>query len=323
MFLSTAQWGTTDPPGTPQIYTINLDGTGFQELTSGREPAGVQQYTMSDDGQVAWYLSGDGKLGKIDLSAGQILRTTFRAAAVDLSGTLTPGSTVALPGVGLSDGSYAAPSATPLPTTIGGVILSVNGVAAPLVSVTPDSIVFQVPWETPAGVPATIRVLTNAGTANESIALAAVTPVVSRPWLIPAAPCQGNSCDLGGGAIHQDWSGFVSPERPAMPGEVLHFYGAGFGPVQPPVATGVSGPASPPAVAAAIPACAADPVGSAPPMAIYLGIAPGLVGFYQMDVQLPAALYPSGLTQNTTYPRLYLSCGEGVIAVFAVQATPR
>ncbi len=53
-FLSTAQFGTGDPPGTPQLYVINLDHTGFIELTSSVEPSGVQTFALSDDGQVVW-----------------------------------------------------------------------------------------------------------------------------------------------------------------------------------------------------------------------------------------------------------------------------
>jgi len=113
MFLSTAQWGTSNPPGAVQLYAINLDGTGFQELTSASEPSGVKQYTMSDDGQVAWYVSGDGKLVRIDLSGGQISRAVFRAAAVDLSGAIAPGSAITLSGAGLSDVSYVASPGTP------------------------------------------------------------------------------------------------------------------------------------------------------------------------------------------------------------------
>ena len=77
-------------------------------------------------------------------------------------------------------------------------------------------------------------------------------PGGSRPWLIPAAACQ-QTCGLGGGAIHQDWSGFVTPEHPAVAGEVLHFYGTGFGPVNPQGETGIPAPT-----------CTADPPGSGP-----------------------------------------------------------
>ena len=189
VFLSTAQWGTSNPPGMTQLYTANLDGTGFIELTSGSEPTGIQQYTMSDDGQMAWYISGDGKLVKLDLSTGQPARTVFRPAAVDLSGTLVPGSVATLSGAGLSDAVYGASPASLLPTLLGKAKVFLNGIPAPLLSVAPGGITVQVPWEIQAGQPATLQVVTNAGTLVESSAQAAVTPEVRWPSLVPAQGC--------------------------------------------------------------------------------------------------------------------------------------
>ena len=100
-----------------------------------------------------------------------------------------------------------------------------------------------------AGQPVTLQVVTNAGTPAESSAQAVVTPLVRSPSLIPLQGCtQVGLCGLGGGAIHHDWSSYVTSDSPALPGEVLHFYGTGFGPVQPAVATGTPAPASPLAV---------------------------------------------------------------------------
>jgi uncharacterized protein (TIGR03437 family) len=320
MFLSTAQWGTSNPPDVTQLYTANLDGTGFQELTSGIEPTGVQQYTMSDDGQMAWHISGDGKLVKLDMSTGQPVRTVFRPAAVDLSGTLVPGSVATLGGAGLTDALYGASPASQLPTLLGKAKVILNGIPAPLLSVAPGGIAVQVPWEIQAGQTVTVQVVTNAGTPAESSAQAAVTPLVSWPSLIPLQGCtQVGLCGLGGGAIHHDWSGYVTSDSPALPGEILHFYGTGFGPVQPAVATGTPAPASPLAVVPAMPACTSDPGG--PATVAYLGLAPGLVGYYQMDVQLPAAFSTVHPTENTLYDQFYIACGQGVTAVFAIKTT--
>ncbi len=320
MFLSAAQWGTSNPPGVTQLYTANLDGTGFQELTSGIEPTGVQQYAMSDDGQIAWYISGDGKLVKLDLSTGQPVRTMFRPAAVDLSGTLVPGSAATLAGVGLSDAVYGASPASTPPTLLGKATVTLNDTPAPLLTVAPGGITIQVPWEVQAGQPVTVKVVTNAGTSAESSAQAVVTPVASRPSLIPLQGCtQAGLCGLGGGAIHQDWSGYVTPDRPALPGEVLHFYGTGFGPVQPTVATGTPASASPLAVVPAMPACTSQPGGST--TVTYLGLAPGLVGYYQMDVQLPGVISSVHPTENRIYDQFYIACGPGATAAFAVKPT--
>jgi uncharacterized protein (TIGR03437 family) len=88
-------------------------------------------------------------------------------------------------------------------------------------------------------------------------------------------------------AIHQDWSGFVTTASPARPGEILHFYAVGLGPVQPSVATGVPGPENPLAMLA-------TPLDCNVPV-LFAGLAPGLVGFYQVTVQIPADAAPPGM----------------------------
>jgi uncharacterized protein (TIGR03437 family) len=297
MFLSTAQWGTSDPPGTTQLYAINLDGTGFQELTSGSEPTGVQQYAMSDDGLVAWYVSGDDTLVKLDLTTGQTVRRVFRPAAVDLSPALVPGSAVTMSGAGIA-----------------GPRVTVNGLPAPIISAAPESVTFQVPWETQPGQPATLQVATDTAATVQ----ATVTPAATRPSLIPVQGCAAAGlCDLGGGAIHQDWSGYVTQDRPALPGEVLHFYGTGFGSVQPAPATGTPASTNPLAVVPAMPVCTSDPGG--PATVVYLGLAPGLVGYYQMEVQLPPAFSANHPTENRTYDQFFINCGPGAVAVFAIK----
>ena len=59
---------------------------------------------------------------------------------------VTPGSIVSLFGTDLASSSALAP-ALPLPTSLGGISLEVNGLAAPLIFVSPQQINFQLPWE--------------------------------------------------------------------------------------------------------------------------------------------------------------------------------
>ncbi len=81
------------------------------------------------------------------------------------------------------------------------------------------------------------------------------------------------------GPFHQDWSGIVSLASPARPGEAIHFYILGLGPVDPPVKDGEPGPTSPLSLVTTPVQCNA-PV-------LFAGLAPGLIGFYQLDVHLP------------------------------------
>ncbi len=271
LFLSTVQFGTMSPPGTSQLYAMNVDGTGFRALTTGAdEPLGVQQYTLSDDGQVAWYVTGDGGFVKLDLSNGGAAKQTFRAAAVDLSTTMVPGSAIQLDGANLA----------------GEVKVLVNDVAAPLISVSSSTLVFQLPWETPAGQAVNVRVVTQAGTPLESSAQATVTPVSSaQAFVMPEMPV----------AFHQDWSGPVTPSNPTKAGEIVYLYATGLGPVQPAVQTGV--PASP--------ASLAMPLSCNAPL-LYAGLAPGLIGYYQLNVQMPKP--------NTNLGYFQLACGPTLAA---------
>jgi len=47
-----------NPPGLPQLYVVNIDGTGFRQVSF--DPDGVLRATLSSDGKVAWYVSGAG-----------------------------------------------------------------------------------------------------------------------------------------------------------------------------------------------------------------------------------------------------------------------
>jgi uncharacterized protein (TIGR03437 family) len=294
MFISGGQLGVNDPSRKPQLYTINIDGSMFFPITD--EASGVLQFTMSDDGHVAWYVTGDGRVVKLDLFKSS---TVFHVAAVDLSKTLVPGSAVTFGGSGLADG-YQPGQGTPLSPELGGVRITVGAINAPLLAVSPTSIAFQVPWETATGQPVNIQVTTHAHTNAEATAQGSVTPLLTKPALIP------DPLFAGGRAIHEDWSGFVTLDNRAHEGEIVHFYGTGFGPVQPPVPTGVPAPGNPPA-ALATPLSCNMPI-------LYAGLAPGLVGYYQFNVHVePESTSPPGQFLYET--GLPLSCGGKVIAV--------
>ena len=280
-----------------QLYAMNADGTGLQNLTSSRESKGIKEYTLSDDGQVAWYTSGDGSFVKLNLNTGQPI-ATFHPPMVDLAPVLVPGSAVSLQGKSLTDASYLAEK-TQLPTELGAVQVTLDGIAAPLLAVSPASIVFQVPWEVQAGQSVTVRVTTGAHSPTESSAQGAITPSASRPVLLPSPA----SADFA--AIHQDWSGFVTMSSPARAGETVYFYGTGFGPVQPQPSTGVLAPPDGLPVLSSPLACNAT--------VLYAGLAPGLVGYYQLTVRLPDSI-PIQPVQV-----FYLQCGDDAEAAIPMR----
>jgi len=94
-------------------------------------------------------------------------------------------------------------------------------------------------------------------------------------------------------AAHQDWSGLISEQSPARPGEVVHAYAVGLGPTNPAVGYGEAAPSQEPFARLAMPlACTARlqtplPV-SSPIRILFAGLAPGFAGVYQVDWQVPA-----------------------------------
>lgn len=87
--------------------------------------------------------------------------------------------------------------------------------------------------------------------------------------------------------IHTDYGSLVTGEKPAVPGEVLHIYLTGCGPVTIPVPTGVPTPLSPLSWVST-PVSVVGTPGNHPPLQVsFFGLAPGLTGVWQMDVAVP------------------------------------
>ena len=98
--------------------------------------------------------------------------------------------------------------------------------------------------------------------------------------------------------IHQDWSALVTPRNPALPSEIVHIYGFGFGPVNSHPPDGMPAPANPlyhTIMPITCSAWDADNVTLLNVPVRFSGLAPGLVGYYQLDAQIP----PSNLRPDT------------------------
>ena len=173
----------------------------------------------------------------------------------------------------------------PLPTTLGGVSVTVNGRSAPLLFVNSGQVNFQVPWETATG-KANV-VVTNGLTSNT----ATVNVGTAAPGLFILP---------GGQAIvqNQDFS-LNGPNNPAKTGSTIVVYLTGSGPVNPPVATGALSPLSP--VASATSQTSAT-IGPSSASVAFAGLTPGFVGLLQMNLVVPASLssgdYPLTVSIN-------------------------
>jgi uncharacterized protein (TIGR03437 family) len=171
----------------------------------------------------------------------------------------------------------------PLPTTLSGVTVRINDAAAPLFYVSPTQINFQVPWEVLGQTQASVTVTVNY--------------VTSAPWsgtLAPATPgiFSINQQGSGQGAILMANSGALAAAaaslpgaRPAQRGEYISIYCTGLGPVTNQPASGAAAQAAPLSTTLSTPVAT---IGGVPAAVSYAGLAPGFVGLYQVNAQVPA-----------------------------------
>jgi uncharacterized protein (TIGR03437 family) len=200
-------------------------------------------------------------------------------AASFIATGVVPGSPFTIFGDGFA-ASDAGATAVPLPTSLGGVQVRVNGVLCPLFYAGPKQINAQLPYETPAG-EAELVVLVN-GMASAS-ARFAVYPV--GPGIIQYSAANR----LRAVAVNQD--GVLNGTTAAAArSSVMTVYLVGAGPVKPgqPLVTGSGTPMElrwldqPYSVT----------IGGVAAVVDYIGLTPGAVGLYQMNVRVPQALSP-------------------------------
>ena len=192
--------------------------------------------------------------------------------AADNSPNLAPGSLATYYGSNPTTAKQAAVT-SPLPTTLGGLILRVNGVAAPLLYVSPTQINFQIPYETAPG-PATFIVATQ-------------TEGTHAPYTKAVAPVAVGVFKGAGDYIaaqNQDYS-LNNAANPAKPGTAISIYLTGIGQVTNPVATGH--PASLTTLSYAIAQPVTASIGGMPAQVLFLGLAPGFTGLAQLVVLVP------------------------------------
>jgi uncharacterized protein (TIGR03437 family) len=194
---------------------------------------------------------------------------------------ISPGGIASLFGSNLATSTMAA--GLPLPPLLGGVTVKINGVAAPLFFVSPSQINFQVPWELLGQAQGSITVTLNG--------------VTSSSQTISLGPAPGlfsvNSQGTGQGSILVANSDIVAaPEgsipgrnaRPAKRGEFLSIFCSGLGDVTNRPPSGAPPPAS---ALSATTATTAVRIGGIQAAAVFSGLAPGFVGLYQVNVQVP------------------------------------
>jgi uncharacterized protein (TIGR03437 family) len=202
---------------------------------------------------------------------------TFTADAVVNAASYQPGlvagSLATIFGTNLAS-STAQATGTPWPTSLGGSRVLVGGIPAPVYYAGPTQINFQVPWEVAGLVDTTVVVDTGAAQST-AVTLLMLTAQPSAFLITPTQVA----------AVHADGS-LLSPANPGRTGEIIALYATGLGPAsnQPP--NGTPALATPLSKAARTVTVTVNHT-TAPVQ--FAGLAPGLTGVYQLNVQLQSA----------------------------------
>ena len=200
-------------------------------------------------------------------SAGLTLDPTLENTAV------SPGGLVSIFGNGLSTETLNAET-SPLPTNLGGTSITVDGIPAALLFVSPTRINLQIPFET-TGETAEIIVTTPAGASSAAVDVNQAQPEI---FFDPTT---------GLGALVNIETGVTLWEQHLPAGATAAVICAGLGAVDPTVNTGHPAPLNP--RAETVLTVEAEIDGRAVNV-LFSGLAPGFSGLYQVNIKLPTDL---------------------------------
>jgi len=259
-------------------------------VSSASLAAGIYQGTISVPG-----LAGSGAINSpqtinVTLAVGTpaiFPKGIVGSAALTPDGAVAPGSIASLFGVRLS-ASIASSAVLPLPTTLGGTQVLVNGTAVPLFYVSPGQINFQMPVDLSA---ATASIVVSSRSSSGS--LTSPPALVSTSALAPGIFAANGQGTGQAAALNADFTP-NSTTNPAPAGSSVALYVTGLGATNPPVITGQAGATTAPLNQAVVtPTVLINSVSS---NVSFAGLAPGFVGLYQINVTIPPGT-PSGSAQ--------------------------
>jgi uncharacterized protein (TIGR03437 family) len=187
-------------------------------------------------------------------------------------GPIAPGEFITIFGTGLATAQTTA--TPPYPVSLGGVMVTVNGVNAPIYLVSATQLNVLVPYSV-TGSTATI-VVTNNGTTSNSVTVPLST---TAPGVFTL-----NSAGVGPGAILHSNNTVVNTASPAKPGETVMVYLTGLGAVHPSVMDGTAGLSDP---LSNVTETVTATIANLTAKVTYAGLAPGLPGLYQVNVVVP------------------------------------
>jgi uncharacterized protein (TIGR03437 family) len=213
-------------------------------------------------------------------AAPAVVNTGLVNGASFVSGGVVPGEIATLFGVNLTfNNGINLAGALPLATVLQGAQVLVNGTATPIFAVDnvngQEQINFQVPFEVAGMKTVTVQAVNN-GSAGNTITV----PVLANQPGVFTYTAAGTTF---GAILHADFS-LAGTASPATGGETVQIFCTGLGEVTPAPADGAGSGASMTIISATV------TIGGQPAPVAYAGLAPGFVGEYQINAQVPIGL---------------------------------
>jgi minor extracellular serine protease Vpr len=286
-----AETPTTDPLGIGEAY-MDVGPVGDETFSADLLTNAAQ---VEFDGRV--------RLGPEINANGVVDGASFAVPA----GGFAPGSFVTIQGTGLSEAQVAAQSAT-LPISQAGVSVGFDETAAnlhvpaPLEYVSPAQVNLQIPWELAGTSSATMK-LTLSNSSSKTVRpddseLGTYQSQMITVSLAQYSPAFFQYMDATTGklladALDEQYQQ-VTPANPVAPGQYIQFFLNGLGAVAPGTQPATGAPSPGGTQLATTVAQPAVTIGGQPASVAFSGLAPYLVGIYQVNVIVPQST-PSGI----------------------------
>lgn len=194
-------------------------------------------------------------------------------------GDISPGALATVFGSNFAAEAVTAAS-IPLPGTLAGVAVTLNGIQAPLLYADTGQINFQVPWEIAPGNASVVVTVNGQQSQAVNVPVRAVAPglfITGGDASIPENRAL---------VLNSDFT-LNGKGNPAKAGSFLVAFVTGAGPVNPAVASGAAGPSNPLSFLT-YPATAT--IGPAKATVTFAGLAPGYVGVTQVNLTVPPGM---------------------------------
>jgi uncharacterized protein (TIGR03437 family) len=252
---------------------------------------------------------------------------TNAASFAPITASVAPGELITLYGSGFTNATQTTQGGQAFQTTLGGVQVLVNNTPAPIYYVSATQISAILPYAISSASIASIQVSNN-GTKSNPVTL----------FISDAMPGVFSQTQNGLGlaaALHATTGKLVTPNNPAVAGEYISVFMTGLGTVTPTIQDGALGPAGTLAYAdiynsSLLQVLFNDYTNKVfPPAAnvTFAGLAPGLAGLYQVNVQVPKGLGPGNVylefvTDGADVNQIQVPVGSSGVSAVAPLARP-